>query len=201
MIPPFYFVPVPVPAQPSYWDAISTWLSSIGSFGSLVLATYLLLRETRERRRQNAEADAGRLRNIAAWVREASNWFIVVRNGTDEPIYNCIAYARPIGEKYCSDIWNRLPPGELEVSIGDIGPGETREAEVEGEHLKTFWWPPNLTASPCPPWVELEFTDYRGAHWRRDLKGSLTPINSLTFFARDRSVGSGIHYYGPPKKG
>ncbi|WP_127572621.1 hypothetical protein [Georgenia faecalis] len=130
------------------WGSVPAWFSA----GSLILAWYVILRERREKRADQAS-------RISAWVRtdpDDGSGKVCVRNGSTEMITFVRVVVTPRVTMEREPDWRRYPPHLWR----DVPPGETEE-RVTG--ASTDEW----------PHVRLFFTDAGGRDWYRDPYGRL----------------------------
>lgn len=149
------------------WGTVPDWVAAIGTVGSLFTALYLLKQEIGERKRLLAFRETQAARAVSAWCQfEDDKYILFARNGGEEPIYDCMVYAHPLGAE-------ALAEGRthgLEVLFGTIPPGATLDDRTHSQALQSdrFGFPP----------VEVEFTDAQGRHWRRAASGDIKTIKS-----------------------
>jgi hypothetical protein len=149
------------------WGTVPDWVAAVGTVGSLFSALYLLKHEIDERKHLRATRETEAARAVSAWCQcEDDKHILNVRNGGEEPIYDCMVYADPLGAE-------ALAEGRthgLEVLFGTVPPGSTLDDPRHNLKLQSdrFGFPT----------VEVEFTDAQGRHWRRDSTGRIKSIKS-----------------------
>jgi hypothetical protein len=143
---------------------LAEWFAAVGTIGAFVVALILLGRQMRAYRAAEDDRTRGQARGVAVWTRIAgqhnSNEVrreIIVRNSSDTPIYNCVAFA--------SQYWEP-PEFNFSVQIGTLPPDEDCVTEIPEGELSD----PEVVRGPR---VEVAFTDARGRHWRRLSSGEL----------------------------
>lgn len=145
------------------WGSVPEWFAAIGTVGALFVALILLRNELADRRRAAEVADRRPADGIFAWAEprtDAGGWQTFVHNRSDEPIYDAVVYFTPLTD----------PPLPTEESVwGTVPPGGPKAGDRYGDR------PGDLFG--IPP-VEIEFTDGRGRHWRRDDTGQLQRLDT-----------------------
>lgn len=145
------------------WGSVPEWFAAIGTVGALFVALVLLRNELADRRRAAEVADRRPADGIFAWAEprtDAGGWQTFILNRSDEPIYDAVVYFTPLTDPAIptqESVWGTIPPGGPK-------PGD-RYGDRPGD---LFGIPP----------VEIEFTDGRGRHWRRDARGQLQKLGS-----------------------
>jgi len=144
------------------WGSMPAWFAAVGTVGALFVALILLRNEMRDRKRTAEIADQKPANGIFVWVEprtDAGGWQTFVHNQSDEPVYDAVVYFTPLTDPpmpTVDSVWGTIPPRE--VRPGDLY-GD-RPADIFG----------------IPP-VEIEFSDGRGRHWRRDASGQLRRLD------------------------
>jgi len=149
------------------WGDVPGWFAAIGTVGALFVALVLLHNERRDRERAAEVADQKPADGIFAWVAprtDAGGWQTFVHNRSDEPVYDAVVYFTPLTDP---------PMPTVESVWGTIPPGETKPGDRYGDRPADIFG--------IPP-VEIEFTDGRGRHWRRNSEGKLQQIDHRSPF-------------------
>lgn len=130
------------------WGTVPDWVAVVGTVGSLFTALYLLKHEIDERKLLRATRETDAARAVSAWCQcEDDKHILYVRNGGEEPIYDCMVYADSLGAV-------TLAEGRthgLEVLFGTVPPGSTLDDPRHNLKLQSDRF--------GLPTVEVEFTD------------------------------------------
>lgn len=156
----------------------ATWVSAIGSAGSLLgFASYvwimLLNRKDQPEIRQQEQAHS-----VSAWLDEggrhdrAEDYVVCVHNGGDAPAFDCTVTVRRPDEN---------TPHQLRLAI--VPPGATAVRGLPFGHAQLP--ADDLYSTAAVP--GLQFTDSHGGHWGRDSDGLLTRTDRRTLRGRWRS--------------
>jgi len=149
--------------------SIAEW-GSIATVGTLIVAILLLIRESQDKRRRQAQL-------ISAWavgvspqrssdefgrpishVEKANSVLVHVRNGSEGPVYKFQAWVLNSFAPDAARIGSAerlLPPGETELWVDSV--------ELPDGGLAEF------------PRVEVTFRDERGKRWQRTYDGAFGP--------------------------
>lgn len=149
------------------WGSVPDWLAAVGTVGALFVALALLCREMKDRRHAAEMADRKPADGVFAWVEprtDAGGWQTFVLNRSDQPVYDAVVYFTPLTDP---------PLPTVESVWGTVPPGDPRPGDRFGDH------PTDLFGIPT---VEIEFTDGRGRHWRRDADGQLRRLEHRSPF-------------------
>ena len=156
----------------SIWGDIPSWLSAIGTVGSLVAAFWLLKEDLKDRRAIRKSQAENVARKISSWcdVLSDERAILWVQNLSDEPVYNLVSY---VGGAH-SDL-DALPDHEnkyMEVVFGLVPPQQKIDFQIDDRRMEF-----NRSPFPNLPQVAVEFTDAQEVHWRRDQNGKIIKIN------------------------
>ena len=150
------------------WGNVPGWFAAIGTVGALFVALWLLRTDMRDRKRTAEVVDQKPANGIFAWVEprtDAGGWQTFVHNRSDEPVYDAVVYFTPLTDP---------PLRTVESVLGTIPPRrEAKPGDLYGDRPTDIFG--------IPP-VEIEFTDGRGRHWRRDASGRLRRLGHRTPF-------------------
>lgn len=141
------------------------WVAAIGTVGTLGVALKLLRNEMRDRERATEVADQRPANGVFAWVdprTDAGGWETSALNRSDEPVYDAVVYLTFL---------TGSPVPITDPALGTIPPGQTKLGGRSGDR------PGDPVGRPD---VEIEFTDGRGRHWRRDSRGHLQQVDHRT---------------------
>jgi hypothetical protein len=161
------------------WGTVPDWLAAFGTLAAFFVALRLLAKELAARREQEEDRRTEQARLVAAWM--TSKWAsetevrhsIVMRNGSDEPIFDGLCVPVPNTSRYASDPLTLLEPGRPEgtnmmfdyvLTFQILPPHEMRESDLPL---------PELWTSPWNVAIGLSFTDAAGRRWKRYPDGRL----------------------------
>ncbi|WP_275293847.1 hypothetical protein [Amycolatopsis sp. La24] len=156
----------------------ATWVSAIGSAGSLLgFASYvwimLLNRKDQAEVRQEQQAQS-----VSAWLDEGArhdrdeDYVVCAHNSGDAPVFDCsLEVARPDEDEPHRARFAIIPPGATAVRALPFG-----EDAMPVDDL--------YSAAAVPG---LSFTDSRGGHWTRDTSGVLSRADRRSVRGRWRS--------------
>lgn len=149
------------------WGSAPEWVAAVGTVGSLFAALWLVRKEGEDRKQREVERYSAPAHRVSAWcLEEEAKLILAVKNMGEEPVYNCMIYVSGTGD--FSGYPGQRPDSPREILYGTIPPGETLKDEKDASFAKAehFGFPA----------IEVEFTDARGKHWRRDMEGAVTEI-------------------------
>jgi hypothetical protein len=131
------------------------WLAGVGIVGALFVSLRLSSKELDARRAAAEDREKDQAHLIAAWPRftEQGLGTVLLRNGSDEPIYSVEIYGT-------SGAYDE-PPVVYQSPV--LEPQQT---------IDTGAYPPGPYMGEFPP-MELAFTDSRGVRWRRISAGGV----------------------------
>lgn len=154
------------------WGDIPSWLSAIGTVGSLAVAMWLLYEDLQDRREQRRLEREYLPRKMVSWVelRGEDSAILWVQNLSNEPAFDVVAYAGKSGTDleglpdaenvYIEPVFGIIPPQtKLDYPLED-------KKHYQGSHF------------PDIPVSAIEFTDCNGNHWRRLADGKIVEKKS-----------------------
>jgi hypothetical protein len=153
-----------------WWGTFPEWLAAIGTLLAFAVALRLLFKELEARREAQEDRRRNQARLVAAWI--TSKWAsetelrftLVVRNGSDEPIYDGRCVVVPSTNRIASD---PMMVFDWEFRWLVLPPQETKEDDLRlPEKLWRSLWDAGTT---------LSFTDAAGRRWTRYPDGRLVP--------------------------
>lgn len=155
----------------SIWGDVPSWLSAIGTVGSLLAAFWLLREDLKDRRAQRKSAVECDARKISCWCEVVSEKHAIlwVQNLSDEPVYNLVGY---VGNSNAD--FNSFPDPEnkyMDVVFGLVAPQQKLNYKIDDKRYFSGLQFPDL------PQVAIEFTDAQEVHWRRDENGVVKIIS------------------------
>jgi hypothetical protein len=164
---------LPLAAGPD-WGSVPDWLAAIGTLAAFAVALRLLAKELAARRDQEEDRRRAQARLVNAWPTmrwresdgEAEGWS-VVRNDSDEPIYQVKLTVVPRDSRFASD--PEAARGQAQTIEDDwmgVLPRQTREGWLPAEWKLSTWYVA----------MGLSFTDSQGRRWKRLPNGTLTEV-------------------------
>jgi hypothetical protein len=160
-----------LPLAQAEWGTVPDWVTAFGTVAAFAVALRLLAKELAARQEQEEDRRRAQARLVNAWpgVRsrrsdggEEYAYFAVVKNNSDEPIYDVYTTAAPMDGRFASD--PEAARGQAQVINYDwknLLPGDSREGGLPG---------PRFLA------IGLSFTDSQGRRWKRLPNGTLTEV-------------------------
>lgn len=180
------------------WGDVPTWVGSVVTSGSVLLAAVAYRRSVRDKEREQAS-------KVAAWFGLSSadsggNRFLRVANSSDAPVYELIVRVPGTPELHLPDLaatssttlelqgtpGERAIKKEAEFSVGaglnlwviSLEVGQTKITET-------------VIAEPPP---EIQFRDAVGRWWKRDEKGRLSSIVGPTRSRMETRIRSSMPF-------
>jgi len=157
---------LPLAASPD-WGTVPDWLAAVGTLAAFAVALRLLGKELAARREQEEDRRRAQARLVNAWLgvktreSDGEEYSAVVKNDSDEPIYQVFTTAGPAVGRFASD--PEAGRGQAEVVDHDwimLLPGDAREGPLPGPLLS----------------ISLSFTDSQGRRWKRLPYSTLTEV-------------------------
>jgi hypothetical protein len=197
-----------LPLAQADWGTVPDWLEAFGTLAAFAVALRLLAKELAARREVEEDRRRAQARLMSAWIttwlpagadmkshairvapgrpprspEEQPKAFVIVRNGSDEPVSDVRATMTTIAvhllpqaadpEAASGSQWSPMTGGhilgeQIYVSWSMLAPLETKGA------------PLLIARFPRPTWdvvIALSFTDSQGRRWKRLPDGTLTEV-------------------------
>lgn len=166
----------------TWFDAIGTWIGSIGTAGAMIAALHQIrverrLRKLDEVRRSEAQKIQEELRKreqafqINSWIDPEDKSRVLIINGSKQPIYEVVIHlvisagAGPRTSEEVSAGGSNYSPNANRYLRRIVPPG----TYITG--LELTWG-----GMARRPGVEISFTDAQGEHWIRREGGNIQPL-------------------------
>jgi hypothetical protein len=149
------------------WGTVPDWLAGIGTLAAFFVALRVLAKELEARLEQAEDRRREQARLVSAWVSTPEDdlppeFTLIVRNGSNEPVYQVKASMVPYDSPYGSDPEDGTGQPRSVVETSEILP--------PGKDWQTYF-DPRSRIVPGP--VSMSFTDAAGRRWTRYPDGRL----------------------------
>jgi hypothetical protein len=159
------------------WGTVPDWLAAIGTLAAFGVALRLLAKELAARREQEEDRRSSQARLVSAWPTDPQveggrlRVTVVVKNGSDEPVYQVHAVLVPPDSPWAED----PEAGAGQVPAAEIGRMMLPPGQKEEGRFPMIMSILHTGIGPGP--VGISFTDAAGRRWKRYPDGRLVELN------------------------
>lgn len=156
------------------WGTIPDWITAFGTLAAFAVALRLLAKVVAAHREYEEDRRRAQARLVNAWI--APKWkesgglpelWPVVKNGSDEPVYQVKLTVVPIGSLFASD---------PETARGRSPAYEDDFERVLPQDSRQAWGPADEQLQTWYVVLGLSFTDNQGRRWKRLPNGTLIEV-------------------------